>query len=366
VAAPDPGGVAFVDPPGGLVSRIDAIGARPAQTPRRGSDYAELLARVRAAGLLDRRPAYYTYRIALATVLLAAGWGAFVLIGDSWWQLVTAAFLAAVFTQLGFLGHEAGHGQTFRSRRANRLVGLLFGNLAIGLAFGWWVDKHHRHHAHPNTEGLDPDIRGGAVAFTAGQARGRAGARAMLARHQAALFFPMLLLEAAALHVASLRALTRAAYRDRGRESLLLAVHAVAYVTVVLVVLSPVRALVFVVVQQGLFGLYLGASFAPNHKGMAILTADDQTDFLRRQVLTSRNVSGGPVVDALLGGLNYQIEHHLFPSMPRPAMRAARPIVRAYCGELGVPYVETSLFSSYRQALTHLHGIGRSVVAPGR
>ena len=133
-----------------------------------------------------------------------------------------------------------------------------------------------------------------------------------------------------------------------------------AFVTVVVVVLSPVRAVVFVLVQQAVFGLYLGASFAPNHKGMAILGPGDETDFLRRQVLTSRNVSGGPFVDALLGGLNYQIEHHLFPSMPRPAMRDARPIVRAYCGELGIPYVETSLFASYRQALTHLHAVGRA------
>jgi fatty acid desaturase len=77
-------------------------------------------------------------------------------------------------------------------------------------------------------------------------------------------------------------------------------------------------------------------------------------------VLTSRNVTGGAVIDALLGGLNYQIEHHLFPSMPRPAMRRARPIVRAYCVELGIPYIETSLFASYQQVLSYLHTVGRT------
>jgi fatty acid desaturase len=169
------------------------------------------MAKVRRAGLLDRRPAHYAWRILVGVLLLVAGWIVFGLVGDSWWQLVTAAYLAAVFTQLGFLGHEAGHGQTFRSRRANRVLGLLVGNLAIGLAIGWSVEKHHCHHAHPNTEGLDPDIRGGAVAFTAGQVRGRAAARRVLARHQAWLFFPMLLLEAGAHHVASLRAVFRSA-----------------------------------------------------------------------------------------------------------------------------------------------------------
>ena len=82
----------------------------------------------------------------------------------------------------------------------------------------------------------------------------------------------------------------------------------------VFLVLSPVKAVVFIIVQQGLFGLYLGCSFAPNHKGMPILDAADQSDFLRRQALTSRNVRGGWLTDFALGGLNYQIEHHLFPS----------------------------------------------------
>ena len=101
--------------------------------------------------------------------------GGFVALGDSWWQLLVAGFLAFVFTQLGFIGHDAGHRQIFRSRRANYLVGLLHGNLAIGLSYGWWVDKHNRHHAHPNHEGKDPDIAIGALAFTRpGERRSRA------------------------------------------------------------------------------------------------------------------------------------------------------------------------------------------------
>jgi fatty acid desaturase len=333
---------------------------RPGPSRGRGSDFAELLARVRGSGLLKRRPTYYALRIAANAALVVAGWTVFVLLGSSWWQLVVAAYLAVVFTQTGFIGHDAGHRQIFRSRRANQVVGLLHGNLAIGLAFGWWVDKHHRHHAHPNQEGLDPDIGGENIVFTGGQVRARRGAGRFIARHQARLFFPMLLLEAVSLHVASIRAVSRSSYRGRGREALLLGFHFAAYLTAVVMVLSPLRALVFVVVQQGLFGLYLGCAFAPNHKGMPILSGDDDRDFLRRQVLTSRNVRGGPVVDVLLGGLNYQIEHHLFPSMPRVSLRRAQPIVRAYCVENGLPYTEAGLFDSYRQALRYLHSVGRA------
>ncbi len=111
--------------------------------------------------------------------------------------------------------------------------------------------------------------------------------------------------------------------------------------------------------QQGLFGLYLGCSFAPNHKGMPILTAADSSDFLRRQVLTSRNVHGGWLTDFALGGLNYQIEHHLFPSMPRPNVRRSQALVRSFCQQQGLPYCQTSLARSYAQALRHLNTVGR-------
>ncbi|WP_329957527.1 fatty acid desaturase family protein [Nocardioides anomalus] len=121
------------------------------------------------------------------------------------------------------------------------------------------------------------------------------------------------------------------------------------------------------VVHQALFGVYLGLTFAPNHKGMP--HPDGTEDFLRKQVLTSRNVSGGRLVDVALGGLNHQIEHHLFPAMPTPNLPLAKPIVRAYCAELGVAYEETTLVDSYRQALRHLHEVGaglRTGRAPGR
>jgi fatty acid desaturase len=65
-------------------------------------------------------------------------------------------------------------------------------------------------------------------------------------------------------------------------------------------------------------------------------------------------------VDLALGGLNYQIEHHLFPSMPRPTLRLAQPLIRRFCEEHGVAYTETGLIDSYRQALGHLDAAGRS------
>ena len=327
----------------------------------RGSDYAQLSKQVQQAGLMRRRPGYYTAKIAATVGLFVAGWVGFGLLGRSWYQLLIAAFLAIAFTQLAFLGHDAGHRQIFASRRANDLLGFLHGNVLVGLSFGWWLDKHNRHHANPNTEDADPDIGSGALAFTVAQARSRSTVLSrVLTRSQAWLFFPLLLLEGFNLHVASVRALLDRSPRrhSRGVEAALLVGHAAAYLTALFLVLSPWQALAFLAIQQGLFGLYMGVSFAPNHKGMPIIPAGTKTDFLRRQVLTSRNVRGGPITDFVLGGLNYQIEHHLFPSMPRPNLRRAQVLIRSYCQSHDVAYREDNLLASYAQTLRYLSNVG--------
>ncbi|MGW0481870.1 fatty acid desaturase family protein [Nonomuraea sp. NPDC003214] len=335
---------------------IDQAPARPA---RQGSDFAGLSRRIAQAGLLERRPVYYAVRMTLVAALFAGGWTAFALVGDSWWQILVAVFLAVMFAQVALLAHDLAHGQVFRSRRRSRVAGLIAGNLGIGLGYGWWTDKHTRHHANPNHEDHDPDVSPDVLVWSVKQAENSSGVARFVGRWQAFLFFPLLTLEGLNLHVSSLRSLRRPTLKNRGTEAALLIAHDVAYLAAVFAVLPVGKALVFLLVHQACFGVYLGCTFAPNHKGMPVLTAEDELDFLRKQVLTSRNVRGGHLVNVALGGLNYQIEHHLFPSMPAPNLRRARPIVRDYCRSLDVSYTEAGLLASWGQALRHLHEVGR-------
>lgn len=328
-----------------------------------GSDFARLSKKITAAGLMRRRPWYYTVRMGIVTALFAGGWVAFALVGDSWWTLAVAAFLAVVFGQVALVAHDVGHRQVFRLRKASVRAGKIAGNLAIGMGYGWWQDKHSRHHANPNHEELDPDVVPDILVWTQGQAKKAKGLPRLIGRSQAFLFFPLLTLEGFNLHVAGVRALANRSLKQRTSEGILLFTHFAVYLGALFVVLPPGKAIAFLAVHQCLFGLYLGSIFAPNHKGMPTLSGDDRPDFLRRQVLTSRNVRGGWFTDVALGGLNYQIEHHLFPNMPSPQLRQAQPIVRQHCEELGVSYLETSLITSYSQALRSLHDAGAPIRA---
>ena len=324
-----------------------------APSERRGSDYARLSRLIAQAGLLDRRPGYYAVRIGLVAALFAGTWALFAAIGDSWWQIPVAVLLAVAFGQVTLLAHDLAHGQISRSRRTSRIAGLLVGNLAVGLSYGWWMDKHTRHHANPNHEDHDPDVSPEILVWSRRQAEASRGLPRFIGRYQAWLFFPLLTLEGLNLKVSSFRALRRPTLKNRRLEGALL------------LVLPLPKALLFFAVHQACYGVYLGCTFAPNHKGMPVLTAEDELDFLRKQVLTSRNVRGGRLVTVALGGLNYQIEHHLFPSMPTANLHKARPIVRDYCASLGIGYVECGLFESWGQALRHLHEVGRPLRAAG-
>ncbi len=317
-----------------------------------------LALQVRSSGLLHRRLGYYQLKISLTIFVFCAAWALFVVVGNSWTALAVAPLVGVMFTQLGFIGHDAGHNQVFATRRANRVLGLTVGNALIGLSFGWWVPKHNAHHAHPNELGRDPDIGEGLAPVSAEPGNGRGPLPSWLARRRAPLFFPLMLLRSTGMHVLGIKRLLRRRDRAAAVEASLIILHAALYLTVVLWVLSPLRALAFIAIQQAVFSLYLGISFAPNHKAMPIIESAAATGFARRQVVTARNVRGGRFITFLLGGLNYQIEHHLFPSMPRPNLPRVQGIVRDFCATTGLGYSEESFIESFRQILHHLSDAG--------
>jgi len=322
--------------------------------------YAELSRRVRAAGLLERCRGYYWWRMSTAVLALAAIAVGVVLLGESWLVLLLAGALALVVAQCAFLGHDGAHRQIFASARANEVAGRLMACLASGLSYGWWLGKHNRHHQAPNTIGIDGDLDSKALAFTepaADAPRGRLAS--WLIQRQGWFFFPLLLLEGANLHVESTRALLAGGnLKRRGVDIALIGTHWAAYLTLLLLVLSPGKAAAFLGVHLALLGVAMGGAFAPNHTGMPVVPKTEKIDFLSRQVLMSRDVRGGWLVHLGMGGLDLQIEHHLFPSMPRPHLRRAQPIVRAFCAERGISYAETSYVGAMAAVVAHLNRMG--------
>ena len=325
------------------------------------TEYSALLRTVRDAGLLRRSRGFYYGMFAALLGVLGATVAGMVLLGDSWFQLLLAAVLGVIFTQFAFLAHEASHRQVFESGRANDLAGRTIANLFVGISYSWWMTKHSRHHANPNVTGKDPDIERDFVSFVPEDAAKASGVYAWITKRQGYLFFPILIFEGLNLHIAGFRTVFgRGKVDRRGLEIAMLVPRIVLYVVAIFLLMSPGLACAFIGVQLAVFGVYMGASFAPNHKGMPVLPHDSKVDFLRRQVLTSRNIRGNWMMDTFMGGLNHQVEHHLFPNMPRPHLKKAREIAREYCDAHGIVYTETSLRASYAIVVRYLNRVGLS------
>lgn len=308
---------------------------------------------------MARRPGWYLARGLLLAAGFAGATALLLTLGPSLWQLAVAALFGVLFTQAAFLGHDAAHQQVFSSGQRNELLSQLVANLVVGLSHGWWAGKHGRHHANPNTIGKDGDIATGALVFDPEDVPARTGIVGWITRHQGWLFFPMLTLEGLNLHVAAIKTIIDDEdMPHRRREAVLLALRLVGFPALVLTTLGPGLGAAFLAVQLVVFGVYMGATFAPNHKGMPLLAKDARVDFLRRQVMTSRNIRGGALMTWAMGGLNYQIEHHLFPRMPSANLRQARVIVREFCAERQVAYTETGLLRAYGIVIRYLNRVG--------
>ncbi|MDI6023294.1 acyl-CoA desaturase [Leucobacter sp. UT-8R-CII-1-4] len=332
--------------------------ARATDFPPIARSYSNVSEVVREAGLMRRATWFYTLTGALVLLAFGGAVTGFILLGNSWFQLLIAGALGLIFTQTAFLAHEAAHRQILATGPANdRLARVLAG--LIGMSYSWWDSKHSRHHANPNRVGKDPDIEVDTISFLEEDAVEARGLRRFITKRQGWLFFPLLTLEGLNLHLHSFRYLfRRETIRGRWIELAIIAARFVVLLVPVFMMLPLGMAFAFLGVQFAVFGVYMGASFAPNHKGMPVIAHDAKLDFFSKQVRTSRNIRGGWWATIMMGGLNYQVEHHLFPSMARPYLAKTRVIVKEYCESLGVPYTETSLLRSYAIVIEYLNRVG--------
>ena len=225
----------------------------------------------------------------------------------------------------------------------------------LGLNLSWWMDEHNLHHGLPNHETRDPNIDMRFWAFTEGQRRRRRGIDAWMVKFQAITVIPLNMLGGFYKIVESGRYIKNRKLRHPRLELLTYSFYWAWMLTFAFVVMSPYQAVAFLAVYYVVFGLSLGALIAPNHKGMLMVGDGHDLDFLRWQVLTSRNVRGGHLTDFFYGGLNYQIEHHLFPTMPRNLLPEAVKIVEPYCKKHGISYHTTGVAEGFWEILREMH-----------
>lgn len=259
-----------------------------------------------------------------------------------------------MFYRLGWLMHDAAHGGTFASTAANKRFAALTAGLMGEFPSGWTYG-HGRHHAAPNVRGRDLDqaerwdperrYRTWAGAFVG----------LLLFSRFKGRYLPKTLLLLGLRDGYFCYQHARARFRRELAASLCGFALQLAFFSLVFGAWGPLLFLA----HTSLGMLYLNTVFAGNHYDLE--SFDEATaaklPFAELQIRTSRNYPPGVLAAFVFGGLEYQIEHHLFPSMPRAGLRRAAPFVRAYCEAHGLPYQQQPFVRSIVGVLRfHLDG----------
>lgn len=328
-------------------------------------DYVELKKLVRSSGALEPQPLYYVAKVAEVLIMYAISIAVMFALPDGsfWLHMMNAIFLGFAATQSAFLLHDAGHRSIAKKPRANNIIGWIFGNLFTGSSTGWWIDYHNEHHAMTNEVHADPAIDHPFWAFDDDSAVQASGFWRFMVRWQAYLYVPLMLFQVFFLRIFTFqRLLGPGKVKNRVPELITTGLHVVLYVGILFSAMPWYTAVAFIIVQHAFAGVYTGMVFAPNHKGMPTIEEGQKVDFMLQQTITTRNVAPHPIVDYLFGGLNYQIEHHLFPGTPRNRLKIVRQVTKEFCEERGIPYHELGLWNSYKEMFGEMDETGRKTV----
>ncbi|KAJ3382071.1 hypothetical protein HDU84_004629 [Entophlyctis sp. JEL0112] len=315
-------------------------------------------------GLFESNKLYYLFKVVSTFALGASSLWLLWAFGKT---LTSAVFLAGIlmalfWQQSGWLAHDFLHHQVFKNRLYNDAVGYVVGNIWQGFSVAWWKDKHCTHHSVPNIHGEDPDIN--TMPFLAWSEHALeffhdvkdADLARFFVAYQPTLFFPILgkskLLSPTQLVV----------------EKATLAVHWVWLLTAAFTFATPLRALLFLFVAECGCGLLLAFVFTVNHNAMPVYSTAEakKFDFYELQIRTGRDVLPSLFNDWFTGGLNYQIEHHLFPTLPRHSFGVASGPIQELCRKHGVPFHKTSLLGGLKEVLQRLDGLSKAAGSIGK
>lgn len=320
--------------------------------------FIELKERITKEGLLEKKPFYYFYKSCVAFAMLAASIFIFITVPTPWIRMLDAVFLAIAYVQIGLIAHDISHHQVFRSPRTYRFFGILFWNFLLGASFGSWNESHNAHHANPNQINKDPDIDQPMI-FTQTQYQRAHPIFKTLYQYQQFYFFPMLLFVRFSFIISSIQFFIRDT-KKHGRiplaEILAFTIYHALFITAAFSFLGFWQGMLFTMIHHLTAGFIFGNIIAPNHWGMPIFEKEIPSIFLQ-QIITSRNLISNPFINFWYGGLNYQIEHHLFPTMPRKNLKKARIFVKAFCEKYNIPHHETGVIQSFAEILKELKPI---------
>lgn len=300
--------------------------------------FEELKQEVKSAGLYKRA----TKRGILEMIFIIVSLVVVFLTISSWHPILLGFALTVIFTRAVFLSHDLLHRQIFKDKTLSRQITLPFSNLLLGLSASWWDFKHNvRHHTYTNCVTKDPDITALNGIFMKKQGDNR-----VVARFPHIIFWGAMLFMYPAFIIQSLHFIIKNKKYD---ELVLSVLHWPLFYGSLFYLLPTADAWLTVITLFFTLSTWLALGFITNHLGCEVLSEDQYNEitWMDLQIRTSRNLKGKAIVHWIFGGLDTQIEHHLFPKAPRFNLLKVAKITRDFCRKHDIYYHETSVIGAF-------------------
>mmetsp|Transcript_22416 Transcript_22416/g.78566 ORF Transcript_22416/g.78566 Transcript_22416/m.78566 type:complete len:502 (-) Transcript_22416:246-1751(-) len=356
-----------------VVGELDDGGQRLEDVSPLMADFRKLRQRLLEEGLYRTSWSFYAYQ----TVWLAYWFCLSVYLvtrGDETWKRMCGAVTLGIFwQQLAFPGHDTGHNAVTHIAWVDNLIGIFVGNFMGGVSIGWWKWSHNVHHIVCNSVEHDPDIQHLPVFAVTNKIFSRfwstfhskwmemdAPAR-FFVRWQHWLYYPIMCVARFNLYLQSVILLASDERFPFKRLEMVAQAGFFLWFGYLCSYLPTWGELAcFLLLSHGVTGL-LHVQITLSHFSMDVYHGyeghshnDDDDCWFRMQLATSMDVESNCWTEWLHGGLQYQVEHHLFPRVPRHNLRLLRPMILELCEKHDVEYHLMSFWDANLHVLAQL------------
>lgn len=304
-------------------------------------NFDELKEAVKAAGLLDRVPVRGSIEMVAVVVSMVVA----LTTAQMWNPILLGLFMTLVFTRAVFVSHDILHLQYFKDKKLSFKLSYIYSAITISNSSSWWDYKHNvNHHTWCNVVEKDEDIRALDGAFTPNNK----GNSPFLKKYKHIIFWGAMFFMYPAFIAQSYKfVITRKLYK----ELALMLLHWPIIWGTLFYILPFSDALIVFGTLYVTLSVWLSYGFITNHLGCEVFTLEESRDlsWMELQMRGSRSLSGGAFIHWFYGGLNTQIEHHLFPKAPRFNLLKVQKMTKDFAKKYNMKYFETTPIEAYVQ-----------------
>ncbi|KAJ1688481.1 hypothetical protein LUZ63_019871 [Rhynchospora breviuscula] len=332
-------------------------------------EYRRLVADFSKGGLFHRKGHSASASLLLMAVLLATIVYGVVYTESLPAHAACAVLMGIVWIQSGFLGHDSGHYNVMAQRwpGLNRAMQVLAGNCVTGISIGWWKRNHNVHHIACNSLDYDPDLQHIPL-FAVSSKFFKSLTSVYYERrmvfdkfarffvsYQHWSFYPVMCVARVNLFAQSIvLLLSKTHVPNRWQEVLGVAFFWVWYPLLVSCLPSWGERVAFVLISFSVTGIQ-HVQFCLNHFSTEVYVGPPKgNDWFEKQTMGTLNISCPPWMDWFHGGLQFQVEHHLFPRLPRCNLRLISPLVKELCKKYQLPYSSYSFLEANKRTIATL------------